>query len=228
MPPGLTISAAGVITGTVGKFAAQNSPYTVKISPITKASRATSLSPTVNEEQLVSTSPGNQTNTEGDVLSGATAVTVASPNADPNSFTDVVSGVDTLPPGLTINATTGVITGTVGPFASLNSPYTVTISATHDSVGGSVQFTWTVKQEPLVLVNPGNQTNIEGDLVNLTISSPNADPQHVQFHGSPPGLSISSAGVITGTMSASGAGSYTVQVSATHEASRAASLSAGR
>ena len=48
-------------------------------------------------------SPGAQTNTEGDVLSGATAVTVTSNDPDANSFTDVVGGVDTLPPGLSIS-----------------------------------------------------------------------------------------------------------------------------
>jgi hypothetical protein len=82
------------------------------------------------------TSPGNQTSTVGTGI--ATLQPVAS-----SSLGDVItSWAETgLPAGLTINTTTGAISGT----PSTAGTYTVTLTAT-DTAGtqGSVQFTWTV------------------------------------------------------------------------------------
>ena len=64
------------------------------------------VAPTVNN-------PGPQTNFENAVLSGATAVTITATGADAGTFTDVVGGLHTLPTGLSIDATTGVISGTM-------------------------------------------------------------------------------------------------------------------
>ncbi len=51
----------------------------------------------------------------------------------------------TLPPGLSINATTGVITGTLPANASDSGPYSVTITGTDGSGASTTQtFTWTV------------------------------------------------------------------------------------
>ena len=168
-------------------------------------------------------SPGAQTNTEGAVISGATAVTITSNDPDATSFSDLVGAVHTLPPGLSINPATGVITGTIGAFAAQNSPYTVTISELDDGVTGSVQFKWTVNQALLVINNPGNQTNVEDAVLSgataLTITSPNADPNSFTATGLPPGLTISAAGVISGTIAPNTAQNspYTVKVSATHD-----------
>ena len=84
--------------------------------------------------------PGPQTNNEGAVLSGATAIKVTVTGADPGTFTDVVSGVHTLPPGLTINPNSGVISGNHRPPGgerhSGRLQWSV-ISATHDNARGT-------------------------------------------------------------------------------------------
>jgi hypothetical protein len=63
------------------------------------------------------------------------------------------------------------------------------------------------------LTSPGAQTSNEGDTVSLKISDPDADPNSFTAMGLPPGLSISPAGVISGTVGAQAAGTYTVTVS---------------
>lgn len=63
----------------------------------------------------------------------------------PLRYTDEVDGVPTLPPGLTIDPATGVISGTLAEGSSNGSPYSVTISVidVHGETA-STSFTWTV------------------------------------------------------------------------------------
>ncbi|MCA9913153.1 MAG: DUF11 domain-containing protein, partial [Anaerolineae bacterium] len=71
-------------------------------------------------------------------------------------YTDQVEGVPTLPPGLSIDPATGVISGTLAVGSSNGSPYSVTISVI-DAHGesASTSFTWTVfAPEPEVTQEP--------------------------------------------------------------------------
>jgi hypothetical protein len=82
------------------------------------------------------TSPGDQTD---DVDTPIDALHISASDSDPGqTLTYSATG---LPPGLSINATTGVITGT--PSTDSGSPYAVTVTAT-DTTGasGSATFTW--------------------------------------------------------------------------------------
>ena len=123
-----------------------------------------------------------------------------------------------LPSGLFIDDNTGEIAGTIADGADVNSPYTVTVSAT-DSIGFSSNtqtFTWTVHSSPVMLTNPGNQQNVEGATVNLPLTAIDSLGNGLAFSvfGLPGGLTASSAGVISGTLQ-SGAddnGSYFVTV----------------
>ena len=76
-------------------------------------------------------------------------------------------------------------------FDALDSPYTVTINATHDGVAGKIQFQWTVKKAALVINTPSPlPTNTEGDVLSgataLTITSPNADANSLRPRTCPP------------------------------------------
>jgi len=88
----------------------------------------------------------NQTNDDGD----AVTLNVSGAFSDPDA-TDVLIYSDggTLPPGLTIDINTGIISGTLDASASAGGPYTVVITA-EDASGATVTqtFTWTVN-------NPG-------------------------------------------------------------------------
>jgi len=153
------------------------------------------------------TSPGNQTTTVG----SAASVQVRATDSAGAALTYSATG---LPAGLSINSSTGLISGT--PSTAGSSSVTVTAK---DSTGasGSATFTWTVSSSvnPTVTVtNPGSQTGAVGTAVSLQIHA--SDPNSGQTltytaTGLPAGLSISSSsGLISGTPSTAGNSSVTV------------------
>lgn len=215
LPSGLTIaSTTGLISGTLSATSGSKSVYNVTV----KASDGTySASQTfkwyVSKEQVKLTNPGDQINTEGDTVS----LQLSATDANKLSLTYADSG---LPPGLSISSS-GLISGKVSSGDSANGPYTVTVSAT-DSNGysASQQFTWNINApSTLMLTNPGNQTNAEGDNVSLQVqaSDPDGDTLEYGASGLPIGLVIDpQTGLIQGTVDYSAAetsgGSYAVTV----------------
>jgi ELWxxDGT repeat protein len=154
--------------------------------------------------------PGNQTHNEG----ASVSVGVSASTPGPLSFT--VSG---LPAGLTFNPKTRRIAGTIAQSAGANSPYTVTVTATHEWMTSSTTFTWIVRDvTPPVVVNPGNQFSNEGNTVSLamTATDTGGDPLTYSAANLPTGLNIDPAtGLISGTVGWQAAGTYSVTVSAT-------------
>jgi large repetitive protein len=88
----------------------------------------------------------NQLNQEGDIAD----ITVIASGGDPNeNFTYSASG---LPPGVQIEPTNGLISGTISAGAADNSPYNVTITASKpSSTPAEAMFTWTVTEFALPL-----------------------------------------------------------------------------
>jgi GH25 family lysozyme M1 (1,4-beta-N-acetylmuramidase) len=83
-------------------------------------------------------------------------------------------------------------------------------------------------QAAVRLLDPGNQQDPVGSAIQLQVTSLNAaDGQSPQFaaSGLPPGLSISSSGLITGTISSTASGRYTVTVTATSSTGATGSVS---
>ena len=123
----------------------------------------------------VVTAPANQTNNEGDVV---TAVTVTATGGNGHALTFTATN---LPPGLTINATTGVISGTLtGQSAG---SYTVGVGTTDGTNTGNASFTWTVADITTPVVTaPPNQTNDQGDTITpLTVTATDADGDTLTF-----------------------------------------------
>jgi hypothetical protein len=79
------------------------------------------------------TSPGNPVNAAGSTVN----LPISSLHADPGTFS--ATG---LPPGLSINPTTGVISGTIA--GNAGGDYNVTVSASRNGNPASVGFVWTV------------------------------------------------------------------------------------
>ena len=203
LPPDLSVDAGtGDITGTVNFTAATGSPYSVTASVSDGALTAsTSFTWTVSDTNRppVITSPGDQSDVEG------TAVTLALVANDPDGDTLSYSATS-LPPGLSLDASTGNITGTVSVGAAAGSPYSVTASVSDGVLTASATFTWTVSEtnQPPVIMSPGNQSDTEGTPVTLALvaSDPDGDTLSYSATGLPPGLSLdASTGNITGTVS---------------------------
>ena len=139
------------------------------------------------------TPPADQTNYEGDTVSLSVAGT-------DSGGTPAYTAIG-LPPGLRINAGTGLITGTVAAGASAYGPYTVTVYANDGTNGAEETFTWTVN-DPVEVVQPADQVFSEGQSVDLQIaaSAPSGTLSYSAFD-LPLGLSINAAtGAITGTI----------------------------
>jgi hypothetical protein len=167
--------------------------------------------------------PANQTSTVG---TAASLQVSASDSASGQTLTYSATG---LPAGLSINSSSGLISGT--PTAAGTS--TVTVSAT-DTTGaeGSATFTWTVNPaggNTVTVTNPGSQSWTVGTAASLQVSaSDSASGQTLTYSatGLPAGLSInSSSGLISGTPTTASTGSSTVTVTDTTGAKGSATFS---
>src|SRR5258707_15196205 len=72
-------------------------------------------------------------------------------------------------PSLSLNSSSGVISGTLSTSADQNSPYLVTVTASDGSHSSSQQFLWNVAQ--VGVANPGDRTNTEGDAITLSVAA---------------------------------------------------------
>jgi hypothetical protein len=168
------------------------------------------------------TNPGNQTTQVTDAVS---LQVQASDSASGQTLTYSATG---LPTGLSINPSTGLISGTV----TATGTFSVTVTAT-DTTGasGSASFSWNViNTRPAVTVtNPGNQTSTVGTAVSLQIQASDSVPGQTLTYsatGLPAGLSINpSTGLISGTPTTTGTSSVTVTATDTTGAPGSASFS---
>ncbi len=144
LPPGLSIEASGLnagkISGTIAAGAAEFSPYivTVTVEDPDGASDSKSFTWTINSPPEV-TNPGDQANYTGDTVS----LQIVASDADFDTLTYSASG---LPDGLSINPTTGVISGKIASTAAGIHHVTVTVSDGYYDV--EVEFDWVVTRPP--------------------------------------------------------------------------------
>src|SRR5262249_10223795 len=134
--------------------------------------------------------PGDQTNHEGDTVSLQTK----SSSGATAGATFAATG---LPPGLTIDASTGLISAIIGAYDADASPYTVTVSAydgpPSNNPLSTITFTWNVSPvTPPAFTNPTTQSNKEGDSVSIATDPAHADAGSITSTGLPPGLTIDS------------------------------------
>jgi hypothetical protein len=193
LPAGLTINGTtGVITGA--PTTAGTSTVTVKVTD--KTASTASVTFTWKVGNLVSVSvPGSERST---VSVPITPVKVTA--SDSTKGQTFAYGAIGLPPGLAINAKTGVIAGTPTGKAT---DYTVTVTA-RDGTGaaGSAPIGWMIANLVTVLP-PAAEKSWVGIAVSVAIKATDSDPaQKLTYSASglPAGLSINPAtGVITGT-----------------------------
>jgi len=156
-------------------------------------------------DNVTVTSPGNQTSAAHAAASAAVWATST------GKFTLGFSAAG-LPPGLAMNWSTGVISGT----PTSTGTYHVTVYASDETGAvGSAGFTWTVTGpgDTVAITNPGPQTSLVRLKMSLQMqaSSSGGFPLTYTATGLPPGLSINSAtGLISGNPTVTGTYSVTV------------------
>src|SRR5437764_7072208 len=119
-------------------------------------------------------------------------------------------GATPLPAGLSVNTSTGLISGT----PTTAGTYSVTISATNSSGTGSATLTLTIKPPPPVITSATTASGTVGIAFSYQITATN-NPTSFNATGLPAGLTVNtSTGLISGTPTT--AGTYTVTISATN------------
>jgi hypothetical protein len=196
LPAGLSIDpVSGQITGTIAETAVAGSPYTVHVSASDAYNNAAvnfqwAVQPGVNV-----TNPGTQSQAEGATVS--LAIQASTVYGQALSYT--ATG---LPGGLSINAQSGVISGTITVGDINASPYQVTVTATDGAHSGSAIFQWTILPS-FSLVNPGEIAEPEGVPIEfpIQVNNPGNVPLTYSASGLPSYLSINSqTGVISGSV----------------------------
>lgn len=214
LPDGLTIdSGSGVISGTLSYVAEGTTTVTVTASDGFLATDVdVDWTVTNTNRPPVVSDPSTQSNAEGNSVNFTVGAT------DPDGQTLTWSATN-LPPGLSVNPTSGEISGTL-TFASAGT-YSVTVTVT-DPEGADDQttFTWQVNNTNLGVTvnNPGDQANAENETVSLFVNGSDGDNDPLTWtaSGLPDGLTIDSvSGEIAGTLTFDSAGAHSVTVTAT-------------
>ena len=218
LPPGLGIDDAGTITGIIANGApTTGSPYSAVVTATDASADLTATASfdwTVNPSLVTLTNPGDQTNFDGDVVS----LTLPGVDSLGNALSYTAYGS---PAGLSVDGSTGVISGTIAGNADTGGPYTVDVRATDSTAnaGLSETFNWTVNN-PVALTKPDDQNNFDGDTVSLGVSATDSADNALTYSatGLPSGLSEDpNSGVISGTIAtdADTSSPYSVTVTAT-------------
>jgi len=202
LPTGLnTNTSTGVISGTPAAGTDTGSPYSVIISATNAGGTGSAtLTLTINPATPVIQPPFTATGQVGVAFSYQITAT-----NNPTSF-----NATGLPAGLTVNKSTGLISGT----PTTAGTYTVTISATNAGGTGSHTLTLTINPPTPVITSPLTATGQVGVAFSYQITATN-NPTSYAATGLPAGLTVNTAtGLISGTPTT--AGTYTVTISATN------------
>ena len=214
LPPGLAIApATGVISGT--PTTAGTYPVTVTATDASGATDTVGFTWTIAKPPnvITVTAPGAEKSTVGVAITPVRVT--ATDSAAGQTLTFSAAG---LPPGLKINAASGLITGTPTGAAAV---YTATVTATDlTGAAGDAVITWTIGVVDRVTVTaPAKEQTWLGIPVSVKITAKDSDPaQTLTFSatGLPAGLSINPAtGVISGKPQKITTAAATVTVTAT-------------
>jgi hypothetical protein len=188
-------------------------PLLGQAASATTMTSAFNLAPGSGGNTVTVTNPGSQTGTVG---TPASLQITATDSASGQTLTYSASG---LPAGLSVNSSTGLISGT--PTTAGTSSVTVTATDT-TGASGSATFTWTINPaagNTVTVTNPGSQSGTVRTAASLQIrATDSASGQTLTYSASglPAGLSInSSTGLISGTPTQPGVFSVTVTVTDT-------------
>lgn len=191
-PSGLGVDSTGTVFGTVGGAVATYANVVVVVTDRAGATGTTGVF-AVDVRARPTVSSSNQTDTLGDAVS--VALTTTCPNAP--CFYSLNNG----PPGLSISGA-GLVTGAPTGSAQVYSSASVTVTDAGGVAVTSTSFTWTITARPSVSGTARSDTLGQAVSVQLSTSCPNSPCSYALTNG-PTGLSVSSAGVVTGTIGGS-------------------------
>ena len=214
LPGGISISAStGVLSGTLNPTSSgvHNVTITVSDGTDTDTDTFTWTVTNVNAAPVFSTDLTDRTDAEGVTPTGLDA---NASDADGDTLTYSATG---LPGGISISASTGVLSGTLNPTSSGVHNVTITVSDGTDT--DTDTFTWTVTNvnaAPVFSTDLTDRTDAEGVTpTGLDANASDADGDTLTYSatGLPGGISIDpSSGVISGTLSSTSSGVHNVTI----------------
>jgi len=209
LPAGLTLSAAGVLSGTPTQSGTFPIVVTVTDSNGCTGTGAT-YTLTINCQTITVTNPANNSGT----VDAAFSATFTQSGAIGSATFSIASG--TLPAGLTLSAG-GVLSGT--PQAPGTFPITVKVTDANGCSGTGPTYTLTISCQTITVTNPSSTTGTFGTPLSgsftFTQSGVGTHTPAVFTLNSgslPSGVSLSSSGALTGTPTQTGIFSITVKV----------------
>jgi hypothetical protein len=205
LPPGLTLSAAGVLSGT--PTASGTFPITVKVTDV---GGCIGVGPTYN--LVISCHPVTVNNpaTATGTATAAFSQTFTQSGAISGATFSINSG--TLPTGLTLS-TAGVLSGT--PTQTGSFPITVKVTDGQGCTGISATYTLVIGCQTITVTNPATNTGTAAAAFSQTFTAGNTIGAVTFTTAStlPTGLTLSSGGVLSGTPTQTG--SFPIVVKAT-------------
>ena len=194
LPPGLTLSAAGILSGT---------PTTTGTYPVT-VTATNGTAPNATQTFSIIIAPPPPTITNGPPPNGTVGVAYSFTYTATNSPT---FSATSLPPGLTLSAA-GILSGT----PTTAGTYPVTVTASNGTAPNATQtFSITIAQPPPTIISAPPPNGTLGVAYSFAYSSTGSPT--FSATGLPPGLILSSAGVISGTPTTLGTFTGTVTAS---------------
>lgn len=206
LPPGLSLSTAGVLSGTPAALAPGTHNFTVQVADTANYSITKAFSLTVPVPPLLITSA---TPLLGGMLGDSYSQALTATGGVPGYTWALHSG--TLPGGLALSGD-GTLSGTCSAIGTFNFTARVTDS---DSTIATKALSLTVTPYPLVIGTTALPGGIVGDAYSQTLTATGgvAPRTWSVLSGSLPGwLNLTSAGVLSGTPTAAGTFNFTLQV----------------
>ncbi len=189
LPAGVTLNAAsGVLSGT--PTAPGSFPITVKATDTNGCFNTSSYTLTIGCQTIAVTNPGVTTGTVDAAFSQTFTQSGAHVSA---TFTTS----STLPAGVSL-AANGVLSGT--PTVSGSFPITVVVTDANGCIGTSATYTLTIACQTISVTNPATNTGTVSAAFSQTFTQSGAHVSATFTTASalPSGLSLSSAGVLSG------------------------------
>ena len=180
LPPNLSIGATGLIAGTLSFESSATHSVSITVSDGSGGSTTVAFSWTVvNVNRNPTVTPvGPQTSQDGFLI-----VPLDINASDPDVGDTITYTAAGLPTGLSINSTTGLITGT----PTTAGIYTVTVTAT-DQLGGfgTATFSWTIGSNPIITnagaIFPVDENLAGGTAVGTVLATdPDLSPQPLSY-----------------------------------------------
>nr|WP_127170044.1 putative Ig domain-containing protein [Xanthomonas sp. BRIP62415] len=208
LPPGLTLSAAGVLSGTptaTGSFNFTTTATDSGGSP-TSGNRAYTL--TVAGATVTLPATNLPAGTAGQAYSSA--LTPATGGIAPYTYA-VTAGA--LPAGITLNGSSGALTGTPGTAGSFSFNVTATDSTSGTPSQATQSYSLTIAAPPIVVAPSTLPAATRGTAYSQALSASGGTAPYTYTLGSgtlPAGLTLASNGTLSGTATVEGSFNFTV------------------